>query len=535
MNGDISLGQVLETLIEANVIAAKRLGPLKTAVKQYAKILGYTDLSKCPIHVCFKPNKVRNRTIEDCAPSHLGINAVRNLKSNVSLFLRKTEELKIACPPPELASWKNSNDTRQMPKRNEHTVSPTYKLKKLPRRLENEIATYQKWSTSTVVRGRPKSLKKRPISFRQHLEAIAQACGYLVNYKTFRTCDLSLLSIVDPKNLFDYIEFRCELQGQYTKGVANALAHLGAIAHYLEITSEGTGQRLIINEWRNGIREFRASLGIPRKVHDQSKRWLTLSQLELVGKSIYPLNALRLSELCPATQYAVRQTPNEMPNRRYTASSNGYKRGYRTFRFYGLRVLQSLLIRLLVRIPLRQRNLREMLWHPSCPSEGRNLYKKDGVWRLRFVGAELKVEEVKGEVNSISYDFPVDLVELLEEWLYKWRRIIIEGQKGRYLHAERTSNEQEFAFLNSRGRPLQLPQVTTWFERATYKFTSVAVNPHMIRTIWATEYIKSTRNFADAAYMLGDTVETVIKTYAKLLDEDCSKRASEWINQRLSE
>jgi len=55
----------------------------------------------------------------------------------------------------------------------------------------------------------------------------------------------------------------------------------------------------------------------------------------------------------------------------------------------------------------------------------------------------------------------------------------------------------------------------------------------MIRTIWATEYIKATRNVIDAAFMLGDTVETVLKSYAKLLDQECGKRASEWVTNTL--
>lgn len=61
------------------------------------------------------------------------------------------------------------------------------------------------------------------------------------------------------------------------------------------------------------------------------------------------------------------------------------------------------------------------------------------------------------------------------------------------------------------------------------------MNPHMVRTIWATEYIKSTRNFIDAAYMLGDRVETVLKSYAKLLDQDCEKRARAWLSRTLKD
>src|SRR5260370_13794137 len=58
---------------------------------------------------------------------------------------------------------------------------------------------------------------------------------------------------------------------------------------------------------------------------------------------------------------------------------------------------------------------------------------------------------------------------------------------------------------------------------------------HMVRVMWASEYIKCTRNFIDAAYMLGDTVETVLKSYAKLLDEDCEKRARAWLSSTLKD
>lgn len=88
---------------------------------------------------------------------------------------------------------------------------------------------------------------------------------------------------------------------------------------------------------------------------------------------------------------------------------------------------------------------------------------------------------------------------------------------------------QEYVFLNYAGAPLTVLQMIWAFESATYRFTGVAMNPHMVRTIWATEYIKSTRNFIDAAYMLGDTVQTVLKSYARLLDGECEQRAKAWL------
>src|SRR5437867_1786174 len=38
---------------------------------------------------------------------------------------------------------------------------------------------------------------------------------------------------------------------------------------------------------------------------------------------------------------------------------------------------------------------------------------------------------------------------------------------------------------------------------------------------------------SNAAYMLGDKVETVLHSYANLLDEDCEKRAQSWLSRTL--
>jgi len=133
----------------------------------------------------------------------------------------------------------------------------------------------------------------------------------------------------------------------------------------------------------------------------------------------------------------------------------------------------------------------------------------------------------------VEHEFPDDIVDLLEEWLSQWRPVLISFRKHGRQGSERAESGQEFVFVNSVGDPLTSEQVAWAFESATYKFTGVAMNPHMIRTIWATEYIKATRNFIDAAYMLGDTVETVLKSYAMLLDEDCEKRAKAWLSRTL--
>ena len=44
--------------------------------------------------------------------------------------------------------------------------------------------------------------------------------------------------------------------------------------------------------------------------------------------------------------------------------------------------------------------------------------------------------------------------------------------------------------------------------------------PHLIRTIWATEYLEKTQDFTTAATMLGDTLAVVMKTYYDIVHKD---------------
>lgn len=520
MNSDISLELTLNQVLERNLILRTRVGPIRTAVKQYAQILGYTDPGSCPSSVFIKPDKARNRLIDGKAPQSLSTAGVRNLKNNISFLLRTAISLGIISPVAELASWKGSNST-QRPKRNEVNYPPKYALRPVPQLLARELADYERWCTKTVNRARPNRLYKRPNSFTKHLGTLLRAAGYLVKFKGKDPETIRLLTLVEPDNAVDYLEWYIEQQGKHSSGSVGVLSDIISLAKYLEISVEPLSQKTTIQQWLLEIRKFKSSLPTPIKVEQKDKRWLSLDQLERVGRSIYPLNARRVQELSASTRNDLDRC---LKNRR---THN------RTFRGFAYNVMQSLLIRLLVRIPLRQRNLREMRWAPNSLAVGQNLYKENGTWRLRFRGNELKVRHVRGEEHVIEFEFPADLVTLLEEWLYKWRPIVIAHQKLEHRGTERISDGQEFVFLNSHGRPLPLNQMTHAFERATHKFTGIAVNPHMFRTIFATEYIKETNNFIDAAHMLGDCVKTVIDRYAKLLDEDCAKRASKWITRKL--
>ena len=525
---DKTLKEVLDALIERQAIPQSRLGPIKTALKQYAIILGYTEPAECPLTAYHLPDETRNRLIEERAVGArrgdfgLGSHAIRNLKNNVSYVIRSAIDREIIGQVPgPLASSKGTNRiTKTINTRHESVKASKYILDPVPHSLEQEIADYETWSTRIVNRVRPDNLRKRPVSFANHRLTILRAAGYLVKYRGLHSESINLSTLTEPENAINYIDWCIEQQRRYTASARLNLARLIVLGKYLSIVERSTKQRKALELRVDELSKYRTTLGMPENVIDKSKRWISLRKLESVGLSIYPLNARRISELKRDARRKLRR---------------GKEDGYKQYPGYAYRVLQSILIRLTIRLPLRQRNLREMLWNPATPEQGRNLFKRDGKWYIRFVAGELKISHVKGEVHRVEHEFPDDLVDLLEEWLSQWRPVLISYQKGDRVGRERVESGQEFVFLNSVGIPLTTPQVTSAFESATYRFTGVAMNPHMVRTIWATEYIKSTRNFIDAAYMLGDRVETVLKSYAKLLDEDCEKRAKAWLSRTLKD
>ncbi|HYR75736.1 MAG TPA: hypothetical protein VEM96_07810 [Pyrinomonadaceae bacterium] len=524
-----TLGQLFEALLEKDGILQSRRGPIKTALKHYSRLLGSNNFHECPFETYFQSNHARNRLIDEGASRtnadkrngsiHLGQDAIRNLKNNVSFALRRAVELGIISPQQELLSAKTQpRNFHKRPLRHEYVISSKYILDPIPIGLTKEVSEYEVWSTKIVNPARPGNLLKRQASFKSHRRDLLQLAGYLVKFKGFDRDSITLTTLITGSNPFDFLTWYIERQGRVTRGAILHLAVVTVLARYLLITAHAD-EKAEVREIVEELDRFRSTLGLPVAVVDKSKRWLSLSELERVRLSVYPLNARRVAELAEGTRQSLL--------RRKGCSSSGNGRGYASA------VLTSLLIGLDIRIPLRQRNLREMLWNPANPEDGQNLYRHHGNWYLRFSGKELKVSFRRGAVNSIEHEFPSDLANLLEEWLWTWRPLQLSGQKERQKGNECSRNGQEFVFLNMRGGPLTSFRVNEAFQNATYKFTGTAVNVHMIRTIWATEYIKATRNVIDAAFMLGDTVETVLKSYAKLLDQDCGKRASQWVAKTL--
>ena len=332
--------------------------------------------------------------------------------------------------------------------------------------LTDEFTSYKQWRVGAFVPGRPARLRQRPATFAGTIIEFECFFGYLVHVAKRNPSSLCLADICDPNALRAYATWHAEnrTEGRPSRFIEKTLTDFLVCArHYLKADSE------VIN----AIAALKAEWD-PLPVRDKRARWNSLATLEAVGLAEYP-------------------DGRKYPNNLYAA----------------LAAQRSLIIRLLVRRPLRSRNIREM-------KLGHNLYREPGGWVIEFQGEELKVGRRSGQENVYRVSFPSDLEDALEEFLEKWRPRL-------------NTTNSEFVFLSRTGQPLSQGALNKQVIKAVYEHTGRLTNIHLFRDIWATEYITHTQNFTVAASMLGDKLETVLRCYAHLQTHDAGRQADEFL------
>ena len=183
-----------------------------------------------------------------------------------------------------------------------------------------------------------------------------------------------------------------------------------------------------------------------------------------------------------------------------------------------LRFQQGVMLKILGRIPLRQRNLREIRLEDNLFTDAR------GDCQLYFRGSELKIGTRHGGLNeykvNLTQHFP-SLLPVLKEWLEVYRPRL----KG--------AAASPLLFLTSRGTPYTDCTLHEELQAAVAIRTGKLFYPHLIRTIWATEFLEKTQDYATAATMLGDTLAVVMKTYYDIVPEDHHAKASAFSGEAL--
>ena len=458
---------------------------LKTAVGVLARAFDRPDPEHCPLdHVhCPLPdiytrvedylfNKVKKR-------KPMQPHTVRNTKNLLSRLFRFADAHHLWSQPstPLLPRY----DVRKQPRRpGPYVTRPTglyLRSAKWPPNLQHDFTTFQTWATAPVVPGRASNLRKRPDTVRGYLHAFEAYFGFLTHIQLKPT--LSFDDLFDITLITAFVHWHIhDLHHRPTKTIHKFLYYISALSH----------QYRPLPELRAQVAALIKTIPMPPPLYHKDDAWISLATLGEIGRTLWPQKK-------PHQYNPANKTPGL-----FAATHAGF----------------SLMFRLWTYIPYRQRNMRDMLLDE-------NLHKDhDGHWRITFHGEQLKIATKRGRLNVFDVPFPPELVPVLEEYLAVWRPVLLS----------RASHPDKHVFLTRWGNPYARDALTLHSKHLVYRYTGKHWHPHMVRTVWATEWIRNGGDFFKAAIMLNDTLETVIHNYAHLRDANVAEEVFALLDTR---
>ena len=468
--------ELLTVLEGRNVLSATRVKDYRTSLRYLAKALGYDSPDTCPVdETCRDPTtwaaalEAHWRTVDAkraLDPSRttkkpVGASTRRNTRSDLAKIFHLAEQhglLAVPLPVPLLATRNRQDLTREQwatsPYR--RTFSPIlkqrYALKQAqwPPDVQAGWQQYQDIASDSI---RPQTLKAYASNLESYLGYVAHIVGRPPVWD----------DLFAVRQLKGFVRWHAARMGRPLTGHARQLVIVAAAAaKVLQLSPERV----------RALRDYCNELPIAPRMHPKRPFETTLATVDQVGDEW--LRAGRV----PVT----------------TDGRTPYPGARRAVLFQ-----RGLLLKILVRAPLRQRNLREMrLDH--------NLYEdpETGHWHLRFVGPELKIERRGMEFNEYAKDLTEDapdLVPLLKEWLTVFRPRLPNA------------TTSDLCFLSWRGSPFTAKSLGGELTYAVKSRTGKEFYPHLVRSMVANEAIRAGAEPGTVAVMLGDTLKTTMMTY----------------------
>jgi integrase len=167
----------------------------------------------------------------------------------------------------------------------------------------------------------------------------------------------------------------------------------------------------------------------------------------------------------------------------------------------------ALLLAMLIANPLRRRNFVLLTWLEDSTG---NLYmRENGQWRLRFDAKDFKNES--GAKNE-QYDAPLPkaLTERISEYLAEYRPRILKGNA-----------DVPWLFPGKYGTKWENLSIHVACLTKRWIPGSPGFGTHALRHLIATDYLrKNPGDFLTAAELLHDRLETVLRSYAHLRQDD---------------
>jgi hypothetical protein len=174
----------------------------------------------------------------------------------------------------------------------------------------------------------------------------------------------------------------------------------------------------------------------------------------------------------------------------------------------------GLILKLITRVPIRPRNVREMQFHRNLAQD-----PTTGHWHLTFSGEELKISHRGQEVNV----YTIDLTKHCPEWT-----ALLEEWRDTHRPKLKNADVSQLVFLNQLGKPFTPSTLYASLAAFVSMRTGQRFYPHLIRTIFLTEYVDETHDFEAAATMLGDKTTTAMNAYYEVNVNKHQDRVTAW-------
>lgn len=415
----MTLTELLTTMETQGYISASRVKDTRTSIRYLARALGKDMPEECKesdfvLSTAIWKEKLDNYFLaQQKQGKTISSHTLRNTRNNLSFLFRTAHDRKLLSTPQPLpqialtraAAHKLRTQTSPFAKHWQASHAQSYRLAfdQWPPDIQTTWHTYCDH----------RQLKTRPITLRKGQNHLSDYFGFLVNVEKcvpqwddlFNVTSLDRFVRWHSQRLSVLISTQARMTVDTVRTLASHFDHptLPTIKHY-----------------------FR-DLPIPEPLHDKQRNSPTLHDLETVGLALLQ-DAYKSFRL------------DNRPDIRHGM-------------FRSLTHQHALMLRLLVRIPLRSRNLREL-------QLDKNLYKDDaGDWHLHFSGMELKVGTRNGRTNTYHVNLSTycpDLLSHLEEFLTLYRPRL------------RNAAHSPLLFLTRRGRPFD--RSSLYIELSTHVF-----------------------------------------------------------------
>jgi hypothetical protein len=453
---------------------------LKTSIRYLAEALQAPDPQHCDLdhhnHSLTSLYRLVDIYLIDKGKT---VHTSRNTKNNLSRLFRLAKEQHLFTLTPK--SLMPHYNYRIRPHRPGFSSSTNHAYclpyAHWPIDLQQAFADFASWATSPLIAGRPASLRKRPITVQSYRGRFARYFGFLHHIQGLSP--LKFDDLFDIMLVTKYVHWHInDYHKRPTLTIRRFLTNLLVLTrHYRPMP-----------ELENQLLALRKTIPIPSPVYNKEDAWVSLATLDQIGRALWPHKQPK--DLAQYVKYP----------------------GLMTAVYAG----RSLMLRLWRYIPYRLRNMCEM-------QLGENLHKDShGKWRITFRGEQLKIATKRGKLNNFDLPFPETLVPFLDNYLAIWRPILLAKASQPYAHV----------FLTMHGTPYTTGGLSTATRAVVYRYTGKYWHPHIVRSVWATEWIRNGGDFYKAAYMLNDNIETVVTDYAHLREENVAEEVFSLLDKR---